>query len=81
MEESTWQYRKQSEPQESSSGDGWFMGDSRAVKAWVHGARARHIAWARRAEQALSNDADTEKIKKAEKMLMQRKGIAKESKG
>ena len=31
--------------------------------------------------EALSNDADTEKIKKAEKMLMQRKGIAKESKG
>jgi len=29
----------------------------------------------------LSNDADTEKIKKAEKMLMQRKVIAKESKG
>lgn len=31
--------------------------------------------------EALSNDADTEKIKKAEKMLMQRKVIAKESKG
>ena len=31
--------------------------------------------------EALSNDADTEKIKKAEKMLMQRKGIIKESKG
>ena len=53
MEGSTWQYRKQSEPQESSSGDGWFMGDSRSVKAWVHGACARHIAWARRAEQGL----------------------------
>ena len=53
MEGSTWQYRKQSEPQESSSGDGWFMGDSRSVKAWVPGARARHIAWARRAEQGL----------------------------
>lgn len=53
MERSTWQYRKQSEPQESSSGDGWFKSDSRAVKAWRHGACARHIAWARRAEQGL----------------------------
>ena len=34
MERSTWQYRKQNEPRESSSGDNWFMSDSRVVKAW-----------------------------------------------
>ena len=59
--------------------DSWAIADR--SKRECMGARARHIAWARRAEQALSNDADTEKIKKAEKMLMQRKVIAKESKG
>ena len=37
MERSTWQCRKQSELQESSSGDSWFMSNSRAVKAWRHG--------------------------------------------
>ena len=38
MERSTWQYRKQNEPRESSSGDSWFMSDSRVVKEWRHGA-------------------------------------------